>query len=456
MKKSLLVLCFFFSVNGFAQQFPTFKPLRYDEDYTFLKKDSSLNWYKKMKYTPLSKNQNTYLSYGGGMRFQYFYPKNEQWGDVPKDSDGYVLSRWLVHADLHIGHHFRTFVQLQSSLANSRPDASPVDDNPLEFHQAFFDIKAKLSGKADLTFRIGRQELLYGSQRIISVREGPNNRQSFDGLRLLYFSENSKVDLFYTNYVKAKKNIFDDGFNKNTKLWGVYLVKNKIPLIKNADFYYLGYQTKEAVYDDGSGKELRHSLGTRFWNKSGNWKYDFETLYQFGDFVDKKISAWTVSINTTYQFEKPTLKPEIGLKLEIVSGDKEYGDSKLGTFNPLFPRGAYFGLAPQIGPVNLIDVHPYLNLQFTNTIKFTIDCDIFWRNSSNDGLYGPNAALIYSGKNIQEKYIGSQFAGYLNYSPNDFLGFTAEFTWFNAGEFLKAAGTGKDILFPGITAEIIF
>ena len=217
----IIILLLLIGQSSFSQTLPSFKPLRYDENYTFLKKDSSKSWYSKMKFSPLSKSGQTYISYGGEMRFQYFYAKNEQWGDVPQDNDGYILTRWLAHADFHAGDHFRTFVQLQSSLATSRPDASPVEDNPLELHQAFVDINTNISPASRLTFRIGRQELLYGSQRLVSVRDNPNNRQSFDALRSIFVSPKYKVDLFYSHYVAVKPNIFDDGFNKNVKFWGL-------------------------------------------------------------------------------------------------------------------------------------------------------------------------------------------------------------------------------------------
>ena len=65
-------------------------------------------------------------------------------------------------------------------------------------------------------------------------------------------------------------------------------------------------------------------------------------------------------------------------------------------------------------------------------------------------------ALIYSGKNITADYIGDQAAVNLTFTPNNFLSFTAEFTWFDAGSFLKSAGAGKDILFTGLTAQFKF
>ncbi len=443
-----------FSGKAFSQTLPTFKPLRYDEDYSLIKNDSS--WYHRIKFQPLSADKKTWMSFGGEIRYQYFYTENENWGDEPEDKDGYILTRILAHADLHAGKYFRTFVQLQSSLANSRPSPSPVDDNPLEIHQAFADYIFNVSEKNKWVFRLGRQELLYGSQRLVAVRDGPNNRQSFDAIRSIFSSGNYKLDIFYSRYVAAKKNIFDDGFNKNVKFWGAYLVKNKVPIFKNIDLYYLVVWKKSTSFDDGTGREIRHSIGCRLWNSKGNWRYDVEGLYQFGDFAGTSISAWTASVNTSYKFSHTALQPEFTLKTELISGDKNYHDDKLQTFNPLFPRGAYFGLAALIGPANLIDIHPGISLTLTKQLTIDLDYDAFWRYSSNDGLYAVNVSLIYSGKNINQKYIGGQYAGSIVYKPNEFLYFRGELTWLNAGGYLKAAGTGKNILFTGATAQLKF
>jgi hypothetical protein len=112
--------------------------LRYDEDYSVLKDDSLTNYYTQVKYVPLNKNGNTFLSFGGDVRQQYFYIKNEDWGEAPEDKDGYIFSRLLAHADLHVGKYFRTYVELQSSLANGKEyPNSPIDENQLDLHQAF-------------------------------------------------------------------------------------------------------------------------------------------------------------------------------------------------------------------------------------------------------------------------------------------------------------------------------
>lgn len=440
-----------------AQSPPPFKQLRYEEDYTLLQQDSSRDWYKAIKYTPLSTNGQTYLSLGGDIRYQYQWFKNENWGETPKDNDGFILTRYLAHADLHAGKHIRTFVQLQSSFANGKVTTpSPVDENQLDLHQAFADLAFTARNAQSITVRIGRQELLYGSQRLVAVRDGPNNRQAFDAARLLYTRRNWHADLFYSRFVQSKPKIFDDGFTNNTRFWGAYFVKNKVPFFHNADLYYFGLLKKNTRFDDGTGKELRHSIGGRIWDAQKFWRYDIEGVYQFGDFAGKAISAWTFSVNTSYKFAHTPLKPEAGIKTELISGDAQYNDNKLQTFNPLFPRGGYFGLVSLIGPANLFDIHPSLALDLWRGWYFNMDYDIFWRYSRQDGIYGPNAALIYSGKKSSQKSIGRQYSTHVEYIPNRHLYFRCEFTWFKASDFLQDVGPGKNILFTATTAQLKF
>lgn len=455
MKKLLWLLGILgWNTLAFAQN-PLFKMLRYDENWTSFKKDTGNNWYNHLKYSSIGNSNKSYISVGGEVRFQYFAIKNEDWGDTPADNDGYVLTRYLAHIDYHINPTFRAFFQLQSSLANSRINPNPVENNPLEIHQAFVDAFLYQQGKSVL-LRVGRQELMYGSQRLIAVREAPNNRMAFDGFKFIFQQKNLKSDVFYTHPIANKTGIFDDTFNKNTQFWGFYSVINHAPLLNNIDLYYLGIHKKQATYDAGKGEEIRHSIGTRIWKNRGNWQYDFEGVFQFGTFAQQNISAWTLSSNTTYQFSKTILKPTIGLKTEAISGDNNLGDNRLQTFNPLYPKGAYFGLAALIGPANLFDIHPSIDLELNKQLAFGIDYDIFWRLSRKDGIYAPNMSLIYSGKNSNEQFIGKQLSTNLNYQLNPFVFFKIEGTWFKSGAYLKEVSTGKDIFFTAFTTQLKF
>ncbi|MDR7211865.1 alginate export family protein [Flavobacterium piscis] len=451
-------IVFLFLVIGniaFAQNRLDFKTLRYDEEYAAVPLDTNAAFFDKIKFLPIDKNSNLALSLGGELRLQYQYFKNENWGGIENDNNGFILNRALLHSDLKFREQFRLFTQLQSSTEISRIDPNAIENNPLDIHQLFFDFKFNLR-KNNMLFRFGRQEMLFGSQRLVSVREAPNSRQSFDAVRITLKNNNFKSDAFYSQYVKNQNGYFDDRLNPETKLYGLYNVINKVPFIQNIDLYYFGLERADAKFDDVNGNELRHSIGTRIWSKNKNWNYDFETVYQFGSIKDKTIEAWTVSLNTNYQFNALKFKPKIGLKTEIISGDKNYDDDKLQTFNPLFPKGGYFGIAALIGPSNLIDFHPSIDFQFHKDINLSIDYDFFWRFSKNDGIYQPNTMLIYSGRNTSKKYIGKQLGMSLDYNINKWFAVRIEGTWFKAQDYLREVSPGKDILFAASTMYFRF
>lgn len=449
MKKLHIVLLISVQL-GFAQNRLDFKPLRYDEEYSKTTNDSNSSLLDKMKLLSLTKNNNITLSLGGELRSQYQYFNNENWGDIPNDSDGFLLNRVLFHLDAKYKKHFRLFAQMQSSTAISRLDPSPVDKNELDIHQLFMNFKFQFDAN-NITFRIGRQEFLYGSQRLISVREGPNSRQAFDAVKVIWKYKNLKSDVFYSQFVRNTSGNFNDRPNPNTKLYGVYNVINEIPLVQNMDLYYLGFYKKTATFNSNAGEEKRHSIGLRLWSKNKNWNYDFETLYQFGTLEKQSIEAYTVSFYTNYQFNSLKFKPKIGLKTEVISGDKSIEDNRLQTFNPLFPRGAYFGLAAILGPYNLYDIHPSLELELNDKMTFAVDYDFFWRFSKQDGIYQPNSALLYTASNSNQSYIGSQLGVSLDFDVKKYFLVTLEATWFNSGSYLNNVSAGKDIFFTVTT-----
>lgn len=452
---SLFIVFVFGSMLLHAQDF---KPFRYDEDYRSLNGATPSSWYNNLKFTPLNKSGSAYLSSGGEIRYQYFRYTHEEWGDAPKDNDGFILSRYLFHSDLHFNNSVRLFAQLQSSLSDGRVTTpSPVEKNELDLHQLFVDFTLAKTTEGAIVLRTGRQELGYGSSRLVSPREGPNNRQSFDGGKLFYASQKVKADLFFTEYVVSKTGIFNDEiWNNGTKFGGAYVALNKIPFFQNIDLYYLGIRKSKSTWSDVTGRELRHSVGSRIAGRKNRWQYDFEGVYQFGNINDITISAWTLSSNTTYYLGSNLSSPFLGLKTEFISGDKRQGDNRIQSFNPLYPRGAYFGYAALIGPSNLFDVHPSVGIPIAGKFLASVDYDMFWRYSTSDGIYNPGARPMYTAGDSNKKFIGNQVGGTLEFTGNKFIYLRAEVTWFSPGSYIKSMTAGKDILYSGLTSTLKF
>src|SRR5437588_11847602 len=109
-----------------------------------------------------------------------------------------------------------------------------------------------------------------------------------------------------------------------------------------------------------------HQVG--FWGMYG-WDFDYEALGQFGSFGSANIRAWTVASETGYRFPTVPLKPRFSAKVDISSGDDPRTNT-LGTFNPLFPKGNYFGVLATAGPgpINFIDVHPHVETALPHSV----------------------------------------------------------------------------------------
>ena len=120
---------------------------------------------------------------GGEARETWEQIGNDNWGQQPF-MNGYFNQRYMLYFDVHYGKHVRSFVELKSGLNSYRIGGPrPIDEKKLDFQAAFFEV-----GTGDdrnwIKFRAGRQEMEYGSGRLIDVREGPNVRLSFDGFKV--------------------------------------------------------------------------------------------------------------------------------------------------------------------------------------------------------------------------------------------------------------------------------
>jgi len=342
-----------------SQAVRTYSLMREDEDWSFLK-DPSLrqDFWDPIKYIRLGP-QGWFLTIGGEAREAFEKVANDNWGAQPY-TNTFFLERYMLHTDWRFGKHFRAFVQLKSGLESFRRGGyRPIDDKKLDFEAAFVEIGAA-EGDHWVVLQAGRQELNYGSGRLVSVREGPNVRQSFDGARLKMKAGAWRVDAFAARPDLDKPGYFDNVPDHRTSFRGVYATR---PWRSGVSFdsYYLGLDRKSFTYNRGTAQETRHNLGARLWRppatKESEWDFDYEAVWQFGSFGAGGIRAWTVAPDTGYSFLGTPLQPRVSVKADISSGDDPRSGS-LGTFSPIFPIGNYFGVLADTGPgpVNFIDV----------------------------------------------------------------------------------------------------
>lgn len=433
--KKLLIYCFlFFLPTQLIAQ--NFKLMRYNENYSGLK-DSVQTFYNRIKYMPLSKSGSVYLSFGGEARQELDYSVNEDWGEIGLGEDLYLLQRYAIHADLNLGNRIRFFVQLRSGLEDGRNNGPRgTDEDKLNIQNLFVDFLPYVTPSAKLTLRLGRQEIQYGSGRLIDVREGTNLRLFFDGVKLAYESPRLNIDTFVLANAQVNTGAFDNELIRSGSLWGFYGTYS-FKQAGDLDVYYLGINRDDVMFDEGVADESRHSVGTRLSRNEGGFVYNFELIYQFGTFGVDKISAYGISSEIGYQFNHLKGSPTIKLKSDYISGDKNRDDGKLGTPNPLFPNGGYFGMNPQVGPANLIALHPNFAWNPYSKISLKLNVVLNWRQSTEDGIYRANGSLRLPSSDSDKRYIGTAFITTLSWNICDFLKYSLGVQYFKTGSFIK-------------------
>jgi len=406
------------------------------------------DFWAPLKFIPLDIALGSYLNFGGELRERVEHFSNPFFGLTPQGTTTYDMHRLLLHGDLHIGDTFRTFIQLGNHEVTSHSTSPPTDVDHFDLQQGFADLRASIGENTNVTFRGGRQELTFGSGRLVDVREGPNIRLSFDGGRVFYESPTLRVDAFGATPVVPERGVFDDHSDAQQPFpgrafWGVYGVMpvSAVPGL-HVDLYYLGIIRQHAPFNSGVADETRHTLGTRVWGRAAAWDYDIEGIFQFGDFGPRDIRAWSVASNTGYTIASLWGQPRLGLQADVASGGGPGGTLK--SFNPLFPKFAYFTEASINAPINIIDVFPSVTVQPWQSFAISVGMDVLWRYSTQDAFYQPPGVPLVPGSANSKRFLGAQSNLRTEWQPTPHISVNAAYVHFLTGGFLKAAGA-KDI-----------
>ncbi len=456
----LLVLFFRLPARSEPQEeAPSITLVRYDEDYSYLRNPANRSgrWWEPLKFIPLT--ENAYLTLGNEFRLRLESITNDNWG-LGKD-DAYLWLRLLPYADFHASDSIRLFSQWIIADAIDREPLTPVDENKADFLQLFVDLAVPVGGGTTLTLRGGRQLLSYGSGRLVDVRYGPNVLRPFDAAKAMVKTGSWRVDTFYSSPVAVDTGAFDDETSNDTRFWGTYLTRilagasaSKKNESAGLDLYYLGLDRDKAEFNQRTGDELRHTLGTRFFGNTQGWDWDLEGFYQFGRFASGDIRAWSFASHVGYTFHQLWFSPRAGIKANVISGDEDADDKDIETFNPLFPKGKYFGELTPLGPQNLINIQLDLSLSLTEKWKFLFTVTPYWRYSTDDAIYDIAGNVVRPSGSSKERFIGVVWEPVLSYQFSRSWEGLVSYSQFHAGDFIRETGPDKTIRFVGL--ELLF
>lgn len=373
---------------------PKYLNLRYDEDFSYL--DGEPDTYKSDFFDPIKNIHITddwRLTLGGEFRFQMESETNKAFGAAEPANNTFQLYRFLAHADLRYRNVFRVFVQGIEAFEEGRDlPLRPIDENEWDLQQLFFDFRF-LGEHTPWTLRVGRQELSYGNERLVSPADWTNVRRRFDAVKLFYKSDSWDADFFFARPVPVQPESFDEE-DTDFNFYGFYSTYKRLPR-HGIDVYLFAVDNiGDPLNPNGrAGDKSTYTLGSRFWGKTVGFDYEAELAGQWGHWAGDTVCAWMLALDAGYTLEHKA-KPRIGAGFDWATGDRNPNDGKVETFDQLFPLGhKYFGFMDLIGRENIIG--PNINISawpVLDRVRAAAAWHVFWLASDSDALY--NAAGV--------------------------------------------------------------
>jgi hypothetical protein len=419
----------------------------YESDFRYLDNPNNTDvvWTDSLKRIKIG--DNWMFSTGGQAWSRYMDVLNQGLGKTRSVED---LNRVRAYGDLWYKDEFRIYIEYISadSIWQSIPPA-PVDVEKNSFLNAFIDLKIAEVDGSPVYVRGGRQEMAFGSQRLISTIDFLNTRRTFDGFRGTYRGDDWDFDAFYTRPVVPNANhisSMDDKVNFSGG-WATYH-PNKTDLI---DMYYLWFNNNNTVSGLGitQAPNSLHTIGTRYFGLvDGGIHWDLENAFQTGTVVGQTVWAGMSTTGVGYNWKNAAWNPTLWAYFDYASGTHDPGPGHRGsynTFNPMFGFGHnYLGGMDVIGRSNIID--PNLQLAFfpTNWLSVWIQAHQVWLASRYDSLNNIyNLPIRRDPTGASGTDVGQELNFIFNFHLTANQDIQVGYGHLFGGEFLRKTGTSQ-------------
>ncbi|HEX5271671.1 MAG TPA: alginate export family protein [Gemmataceae bacterium] len=416
----------------------------FDANYRYLDKpdNEQTNWADCTKRIHLG--DNWMFSIGGEERIRY---NNEVDSRLTGKDNVYESYRSRVYADLWYRDVFRVYVEyFDANVSNQDLPRSPSDVNKSDLLNLFAEVKVFELGGQGVYVRGGRQELYYGSQRLVSPTDFPNATRTFDGVKGYWHSEKLDVDGFWTRPVVIDPSRFDSENDKATFAGAWATCKPAKGQYIDLYYLYLDNDTPlpgRPVPGARGGFDV-NTFGAR---ATGDYKFlmwDFEGMYQFGEHGAQTTSAGAYDLGLGTHCANLPLNPTFWVYYDYASGNHNPGKGQYGTFNQLFPNGhAYFGGTDLVGRQNIQDLNFDGWITPCKWVIVGLQYHILRLDAAKDALYSAAGTVERSDPTGRAgTNVGEVVTSYTNFHLSAHSDLLLQYSHLSAGAYIKATGPG--------------
>lgn len=420
-------------------------PSFYDADFRYLDDPANTDFDYADCLKRIHLGDNWLFSTGGQFWNRYAYEQNSRLGSIDNDYD---LLRGRVYGDLWYRDRFRLYAEFITASSFGH-DVTPlaIDRNTADFLNLFVDVKLLDVANHPVYARVGRQEVLLGSQRLITTLDWAATRRTFDGARVFRQGEKFDVDLFWLQPVISNSQGWSSVDNNQNfaGLWTTYRPKKGTAV----DLFYLFLDNTSRVVQQGltRGPHNVHTIGSRYSGDQNGFLWDFEGAVQLGELGRHNIIAGMATAGLGYNIADSRLNPSFWIYYDYASGTRNTANGATSTFNQLFAFGHYYlGWADQVGRQNIHDLNASVTLYPTKWINLQMQYHHYWLASATDALYNAaGVATRRSATGAAGRNVGDEFDFLVNFHLSKHSDLLFGYSKLFGGRFLEqtAGATGS-------------
>ncbi|QDU25749.1 hypothetical protein ETAA8_08190 [Anatilimnocola aggregata] len=420
-----------------------YAPLFHNNKFAYINSPLYTDWYPGDRFKQIPLGCDSMLDIGGQYRARYMHEHNFRGFGLNGLDDDFLLHRTRIFANAKLGDRWRAYVEYidaESNNENLVPRA--IEVNRSDLLNLFVDYKIyENCCDGSLTGRIGRQELLYGSERLISPLDWANTRRTFEGAKLMWADADWNIDLFYTNPVFVHPVRFDSPLDDQEFFggWATY----KAIKDQTIDLYALQFNNSL-----GLNNFQYTSLGGRWLGTNCDWLWELEGGVQFGENTDG--SAHGAGFFTTglgRKWPKHCWKPQIWAYYDWAEGGEVRGAGQ--GFNHLFPLAhKYLGFMDLFGRSNIHTPNVQLTWQPHEKVKMLVWYYYFMLQNGTDTPYNVNMTPFNPGNAPASRDLGHEIDITATYAINARMDLLIGYSHFFAGQYYANTTPPPGINFP--------
>ncbi len=255
----------------------------------------------------------------------------------------YTLSRIRLGAEIRPAERLSLHVKIQDSRQFGEEVSTTSNQRNLDLFEGYVLIDSFFLPQ--LSMKLGRMSVGYGSERIIGSVGWSNVGRAFDGLIFRYASGSAALDLFAMNVsdfntppasVSAASVAFQR--ENGTLLLGGFYTN---PFSRSLHFSAYGVNEMNKNRTVAGKDDLqRYTAGTQMKGSVDDLSYDGEVAYQFGTERGSDISGYMAAFALGYSMKQSPLR-SVSAHLDLLSGTPPTS-ATVQTFVPPYATGHKF------------------------------------------------------------------------------------------------------------------